>query len=52
MNTILGIIFSSWTVIVCVVFLGVCGWAWSSARREEFDAAANIPFEPDDELHG
>lgn len=41
-------IFSAWTVLVCVIFLGVVLWALGGARAAEFDAAARIPLEDDD----
>ena len=40
-------LFSGWTVLVFVVFLGVVAWAWSGKRQDEFDEAARIPLEDD-----
>jgi cytochrome c oxidase cbb3-type subunit 4 len=37
------------TVTAFVTFIGIIAWAWSGARREQFDAAARLPLE-DDEL--
>jgi cbb3-type cytochrome oxidase subunit 3 len=31
-----------------VLFLGICGWAWSSKRRSVFDAASRLPLEDDE----
>ncbi len=45
MNTIL----SAWTVIVFVLFIGISWWAWSSKKKEDFETAAMIPFDEDDE---
>ena len=45
MNTIL----SAWTVIVFVLFIGISWWAWSSRKKEDFEAAAMIPFDEEDE---
>ncbi len=42
-------LFSFWTVFVFVVFLGVVFWALRGERREEFEQAARIPLEDDDE---
>lgn len=39
-----------WTIIAMIAFLGVCFWAYSSKRREDFDEAANLPFS-DEENH-
>jgi len=40
--------FTAWTVLVCVIFAGIVVWAWSRARKQEFDAAARIPIDDDD----
>lgn len=37
-------IFSLWTVIVFILFIGIVVWAWSGKRKQEFDEAAMIPF--------
>ncbi|MGE0861481.1 MAG: cbb3-type cytochrome oxidase subunit 3 [Gammaproteobacteria bacterium] len=39
---------SAWTVVAAVIFLGVTAWAWSAARRQEFDEAARIPLDDDE----
>ena len=39
---------SVWTIVVMVVFIGIVIWAWSGKRKQEFDEAANIPFDEDD----
>lgn len=39
-NTLRGIS----TVFVMIGFLGVCFWAYSSKRHEEFGKAAQLPF--------
>ena len=49
MNDLIGWLFSAWTVVVAVLFVGVVAWAWSSARRAEFTAAARLPLEADDD---
>lgn len=43
-------LFSAWTVLVGVVFFGVVAWAWSRKRTAEFDEAARIPLEDDDDV--
>ena len=42
-------IFSAWTVVAAVVFAGITAWAYSGARREEFEAAARLPLDDSDE---
>ena len=32
------------TVLMLCSFLGLCVWAYSSARKKEFDEAASLPF--------
>jgi len=39
---------SVWTLVVLVLFVGIVIWAWSSKRKQDFDEAANIPFNEDD----
>ena len=38
---------SVWTIVVMVVFIGIVIWAWSGKRKQQFDDAANIPFNED-----
>ena len=38
------------TAILIVLFLGVCAWAYSSRRREQFGKAAQMPLEEDFEV--
>ncbi|MFT7185438.1 MAG: cytochrome c oxidase cbb3-type subunit 4 [Pseudohongiellaceae bacterium] len=42
-NTVRGIS----TIIVMIVFLGICLWAYSGSKKKDFDDAANLPFEDD-----
>lgn len=44
----IGIIQGAWTLIVMVLFVGIVVWAWSGRQKQDFDAAAHIPFEDDD----
>ena len=37
-----------WTLVVMVTFLGIVWWAWSGRRKRDFDEAARLPFEDDD----
>ena len=35
------------TIIMLVLFLAVCFWAWSNKRKDCFDEAARMPLESD-----
>ena len=35
------------TAVVLLAFLGLWVWAWSSRRKAEFDASADLPLEED-----
>ena len=35
---------SYYTLLMLVVFVGICIWAWSSKRNKFFSDAANLPF--------
>ncbi|RMF96578.1 MAG: cbb3-type cytochrome c oxidase subunit 3 [Gammaproteobacteria bacterium] len=37
------------TVVMLLLFVGICIWAYSSRRRSDFDEAARLPLEPDGE---
>ena len=43
----LTLIQSLWTILVMVAFIGIVIWAWSGKRKQQFDDAANIPFNED-----
>ena len=49
MSDWIGTIFSAWTVVVAVLFVVIVLWAWSSGRKQDFDEAARLPLEADDE---
>ena len=36
------------TILVGIVFLGICLWAYSSAKKKDFDDASNLPFDDDE----
>jgi cytochrome c oxidase cbb3-type subunit 4 len=36
------------TAFLMVAFIGLCVWAWSKKRKDEFDEAANLPFADED----
>ncbi|MFM9269567.1 cbb3-type cytochrome oxidase subunit 3 [Halomonas elongata] len=35
------------TILLIVAFVGLTLWAYSKGRREDFDAAAHLPFADD-----
>jgi len=35
------------TAVLFAVFVGIVLWAWSSKRRDDFEAAARLPLEDD-----
>ena len=35
------------TILVMIGFVGICLWAYSGRRKEEFDQAAQMPFADD-----
>lgn len=37
------------TLISFAAFLGIVIWAWSGRRKSQFDAAARIPLDEDDQ---
>ena len=39
-----GLIQAIWTIVVMIVFPVIVIWAWSSKRKKDFDEAAMIPF--------
>ncbi len=47
MNSFISNLLSAWTVFVAAVFVGVVWWAFSGARKSEFEAAARLPLEDD-----
>ncbi len=44
-NTLRGIS----TILVMVGFIGVCIWAYSNKRHDEFSKAAQMPFADDEQ---
>ncbi|HRN60833.1 MAG TPA: cbb3-type cytochrome c oxidase subunit 3 [Gammaproteobacteria bacterium] len=37
------------TIVLLLCFVGGCIWAWSPKRKPDFDAAARLPFNDDEE---
>jgi len=48
----MSVLLSFWTLFVAAVFFGVVWWAWSRRRKPEFDAAARIPLDDEDDVNG
>lgn len=46
----MSLIFSLWTVVACVIFLGIVAWAWSSRRKADFAAAARLALDSDNHV--
>jgi cbb3-type cytochrome oxidase subunit 3 len=44
----MSLLFSMWTVLVAIVFLGIVVWVFRTDKKE-FDQASQIPFEETDE---
>jgi len=36
------------TILVMIVFIGICLWAFNGKKKKDFDDAANLPFQDDD----
>jgi cbb3-type cytochrome oxidase subunit 3 len=34
------------TVALFLLYLALCAWTWSARRKDEFDAAAQLPLDP------
>jgi cbb3-type cytochrome oxidase subunit 3 len=43
----MSLLFSMWTVFVAIVFVGIVIWVFRT-NKDEFDQAAQIPFEETD----
>lgn len=39
---------SIWTVIVFIIFIGIVLWAYSGRRKKDFDEAARLALDDDD----
>jgi cytochrome c oxidase cbb3-type subunit 4 len=44
-----GVIGGIVTGVLLLAFIGIVAWAWNSRRREQFEAAARLPLEEDQE---
>jgi cytochrome c oxidase cbb3-type subunit IV len=48
MDLVLIVVRSVVTVALFCLFIALCVWAWSDRRRDEFSAAARLPFDADE----
>lgn len=39
------------TLVLMIAFIGIVIWAWSGKRKSQFQAAANLPLEEDNDGH-
>ncbi|HEX4943667.1 MAG TPA: cbb3-type cytochrome c oxidase subunit 3 [Usitatibacteraceae bacterium] len=37
------------TVVALITFLAIVAWAWSSRRRADFEAAARLPLDEEED---
>ena len=38
------------TLVMFVLFIGICIWAWSGRRKSDFDEAAQLPLEDETQI--
>ncbi len=36
------------TILVMIVFVGICLWAYNSKKKSDFDEASNLPFDDEE----
>lgn len=48
-DELLGTVFSAWTVVVCVLFIGIAAWVYNGRNRANFEAASRLPLDDDDD---
>jgi cytochrome c oxidase cbb3-type subunit 4 len=46
-----GFVQGALTLVLMGVFVGIGAWAWHGRQRARFEAAAQLPFQEDDEKH-
>ena len=46
----MSVIFSIWTVVVMILFIGIVIWVWNGRNKVKYDAAARIPLEDGDDI--
>ena len=40
------------TLLLIILFLGICVWAWSSKNKTKFDRMANLPLDENETSDG
>lgn len=40
------------TLVMLILFVALCFWAWSSKRKADFDEASQLPFSDDEPKAG
>lgn len=40
-----------WTILAFIFFIAVVIWAWSGARKKDFDEASRLPLDDDLNAH-
>jgi cytochrome c oxidase cbb3-type subunit 4 len=46
----MGIVNGIMTVVLMAIFIGIVVWAWRRERRQQFDQAAALPLEEDEDV--
>ena len=44
----MGIVRGLITLVLLVLFLGLCAWAWSRKRKKDFEEAAQLALDEED----
>ena len=39
-----------WTITLMLIFIGITLWAWSSARKKDFEQASRLPLDDSDSV--
>ncbi|NND82194.1 MAG: CcoQ/FixQ family Cbb3-type cytochrome c oxidase assembly chaperone [Gammaproteobacteria bacterium] len=45
----MGIVNGIATLLLIILFLGICAWAWSSRNQDKFERMARLPLEENDQ---
>ena len=44
----MGVINGLLTLLLIILFLGICAWAWSKRNKDTFDRMARLPLDDND----
>ena len=50
MTTMFATIHAWWTVLLLVVFVGIVVWAYSARRKDDFEQAARLALDDDEQV--